>query len=61
MYAPLKVMETEQPLEPGELARRQIIELATVKAIANYHLIEKVKVMAVKAEIAHIIFWGLPT
>jgi hypothetical protein len=54
-------MEPEQSLEPGELTRGQIIELTTAKAIANYHLIEKVKVMTVKAEIAHITFWGLLT
>jgi len=54
-------MASDQPLEPGELTRGEIIELTTSKAIANYHLIEKVKVMTVKAEIAHIIFWGLLT
>jgi hypothetical protein len=54
-------MPPEHPFEPGEFAGREVIELATAKAIANYHLIEKVEVMAVKAEFAHIIFWGLST
>jgi hypothetical protein len=52
-------MVLDQPFEPGEFTGGKVIELATAKAIAYYHLIEKVKVMAVKAEIAHIIFWGL--
>jgi hypothetical protein len=52
-------MMLDQPLEPGKFTGGEAIELATAKAIANYHLIEKVEVMAVKAEIAHIIFWGL--
>ena len=54
-------MSPDQPFEPGEFTSGEVIELATAKAIANYHLIEKVEVMAVKAQIAHIIFWGLST
>jgi hypothetical protein len=56
---PLQLMSPEQTFELGEFTGREIIELTTAKAIANYHLIEKVEVMAVKAQIAHIIFWGL--
>jgi hypothetical protein len=52
-------MATDQSLKPREFTSGEIIELATAKALANYHLIEKVEVMAVKAQIAHIIFWGL--
>jgi hypothetical protein len=55
---PLQVITPEQPFEPGEFTSREIIELAAAKAIANYHLVEKVKVMAVKAEIAHNYFLG---
>jgi hypothetical protein len=49
-------MARDQPLKPGEFTSGEIIELATAKALANYHLIEKVEIMAVKAKIAHIIF-----
>jgi hypothetical protein len=53
MYAPLKFMVLNQALKPRELISRKIIELASLKIVADYHLLEKIEPMTMKAKVTH--------
>jgi len=56
MYAPVKVMMLDQPSKLGKIISGKVIELAAIKAIVNYYLLQEVDLMAVKAKTNHAVF-----